>query len=53
MFRAFDLSQTQANSYFLTGLMTRRSLQTKVGSSSTGRSYSVAYGDLDHFKHAE
>lgn len=51
MLRAFEVSQTQANSDSLTGLMTRRSLETAVRElQATGTSYSVAYGDLDHFK---
>ncbi len=51
MLRAFELSQTQANSDSLTGLMTRRSLETAVRElQATGKPYAVAYGDLDHFK---
>jgi diguanylate cyclase (GGDEF)-like protein len=51
MLRAFEVSQTQANSDSLTGLMTRRSLETAVRDlHATGTQYSVAYGDLDHFK---
>jgi diguanylate cyclase (GGDEF)-like protein len=51
MLRAFEVSQTQANSDSLTGLMTRRSLETAVRDlHTTGTSYVVAYGDLDHFK---
>jgi diguanylate cyclase (GGDEF)-like protein len=51
MLRAFEVSQTQANSDSLTGLMTRRSLETAVRElHSTGTPYAVAYGDLDHFK---
>jgi diguanylate cyclase (GGDEF)-like protein len=51
MLRAFAVSRTQANSDSLTGLMTRRSLETAVRElHSTGTPYSVAYGDLDHFK---
>ena len=51
MLRAFEMSQTQANSDSLTGLMTRRSLETAVRElASTGTPYAVAYGDLDHFK---
>jgi diguanylate cyclase (GGDEF)-like protein len=51
MLRAFEVSQTQANSDSLTGLMTRRSLETTVQTlHETGTPYSVAYGDLDHFK---
>ncbi len=51
MLRAFEVSQTQANSDSLTGLMTRSSLETAVRElHATGTPYSVAYGDLDHFK---
>jgi len=51
MLRAFEVSQTQANSDSLTGLMTRRSLETAVRKlRDTGTPYAVAYGDLDHFK---
>jgi diguanylate cyclase (GGDEF)-like protein len=51
MLRAFEVSQTQANSDSLTGLMTRRSLETAIRDLyATGTPYSVAYGDLDHFK---
>ncbi len=51
MLRAFELSQAQANSDSLTGLLTRRSLETSVRKlQDTGTPYSVAYGDLDHFK---
>jgi diguanylate cyclase (GGDEF)-like protein len=51
MLRSFEVSQTQANSDSLTGLMTRRSLETAVRDlHTTGTPYSVAYGDLDHFK---
>ena len=51
MLRAFEMSQTQANSDSLTGLMTRRSLEAEVRDlRATGTPYAVAYGDLDHFK---
>ncbi|HEX4433594.1 MAG TPA: GGDEF domain-containing protein [Acidimicrobiales bacterium] len=51
MLRAFAVSQTQANSDSLTGLMTRRSLETAVRElHNADTSYAVAYGDLDHFK---
>ena len=51
MLRAFEVSQTEANSDSLTGLTTRRSLETAVRDlRATGMSYSVAYGDLDRFK---
>jgi diguanylate cyclase (GGDEF)-like protein len=51
LLRAFELSQTQANSDSLTGLMTRRSLESGIRElQASGSSYAVAYGDLDHFK---
>jgi diguanylate cyclase (GGDEF)-like protein len=51
MLRAFAQSQTQANTDSLTGLLTRRSLESSVrGLQDSGASYTVAYGDLDHFK---
>ena len=51
MLRAFAVSQTQANSDSLTGLMTRRSLETEARELlDTGTPYSLAYADLDHFK---
>ena len=51
MLRAFAMSQTQANSDSLTGLMTRRSLESGVRELvDTGTPYSLAYADLDHFK---
>lgn len=51
MLRAFELSQTEANSDSLTGLMTRRSLDSRIRDlQNEGTSYAVAYGDLDHFK---
>jgi diguanylate cyclase (GGDEF)-like protein len=51
MLRAFAQSQTQANTDSLTGLLTRRSLESSVrGVQDSGASYTVVYGDLDHFK---
>ena len=52
MLRAFAVCpETQANSDSLTGLMTRRSLETGVRELlDTGTPYSLAYADLDHFK---
>jgi diguanylate cyclase (GGDEF)-like protein len=51
MLRAFELSQTEANSDSLTGLLTRRSLESGVRDLlESDVPYSVAYGDLDHFK---
>jgi diguanylate cyclase (GGDEF)-like protein len=51
MLRAFSESRIEADSDSLTGLLTRRSLASHVRDlQDTGSSYSVAYGDLDHFK---
>jgi diguanylate cyclase (GGDEF)-like protein len=51
MLRAFELSNTQANTDSLTGLLTRRSLESSVRELADGdATYVVAYGDLDHFK---
>jgi diguanylate cyclase (GGDEF)-like protein len=51
MLRAFQVSETEANSDSLTGLLTRRSLQSRTRDlRESGLSYSVAYADLDHFK---
>ncbi len=51
MLRAFEVSQTEANSDSLTGLLTRRSLQSRARDlHENGVSYALAYGDLDHFK---
>jgi len=51
MLRAFEQSQTQANSDSLTGLVTRRSLEIRIRDlQSSGEPYAIAYGDLDHFK---
>ena len=51
MLRAFDRSQRQARTDPLTGLLNRRSLENRVRDFHTnGVRYSVAYGDLDHFK---
>jgi len=51
MLRAFEKSETQARSDPLTGLLNRRSLENQVRDlQREGRGYSLAYGDLDHFK---
>jgi len=51
MLRAFELSTAQANTDSLTGLLTRRSLEGGVRDLlEAGITYTVAYGDLDHFK---
>jgi diguanylate cyclase (GGDEF)-like protein len=51
MLRAFQVSETEANSDSLTGLLTRRSLQNRTRElRESGLSFAVAYGDLDHFK---
>jgi diguanylate cyclase (GGDEF)-like protein len=49
--RAFEVSETRANSDSLTGLLTRRSLQTRVRElHERDAQFVVAYADLDHFK---
>ncbi len=51
MLRAFQVSETEANSDSLTGLLTRRSLQNRTRDlRESGLSFAVAYADLDHFK---
>ena len=51
MLRAFEMSQTEANSDSLTGLVTRRSLEARTRDlHASGDPYAVAYGDLDYFK---
>jgi diguanylate cyclase (GGDEF)-like protein len=51
MLRALEVSQTQANTDSLTGLLTRRSLEHRILEfHDSGVPYAVAYGDLDHFK---
>jgi diguanylate cyclase (GGDEF)-like protein len=51
MIRAFETSETQAHTDPLTGLLNRRSLENQVHDlRNEGTSYSLAYGDLDHFK---
>ena len=51
MLRAFRVSQIEANSDSLTGLLIRRSLQSQARDlQERGLSYALAYGDLDHFK---
>jgi diguanylate cyclase (GGDEF)-like protein len=51
MLRAFEVSRREANSDSLTGLVTRRSLESEVRNLQEGGvPYAVAYGDLDHFK---
>jgi diguanylate cyclase (GGDEF)-like protein len=51
MLRAFEVSQRLANSDSLTGLVTRRSLEVEVRTlQESAAPYTVAYGDLDHFK---
>jgi diguanylate cyclase (GGDEF)-like protein len=52
MLRAFSRSETEAHTDQLTGLLNRRSLEDEVHRIiDSGQSYTVAYGDLDHFKH--
>jgi diguanylate cyclase (GGDEF)-like protein len=51
MLRAFEVSEGEANSDSLTGLMTRRSLERSTKElQESGELYSIAYADLDHFK---
>ena len=51
MLRAFEKSETQAQSDPLTGLLNRRSLENQVNDlQRSSTPYSLAYGDLDHFK---
>jgi diguanylate cyclase (GGDEF)-like protein len=51
MLRAFSRSETEAHTDQLTGLLNRRSLDDEVHRIvDSGQSYTVAYGDLDHFK---
>ncbi len=51
MIRAFETSETQAHTDPLTGLLNRRSLENRVRDlHREGIPYSLAYGDLDHFK---
>ena len=51
MLRAFATSETQARTDPLTGLLNRRSLEHRVRDlHREGTPYSLAYGDLDHFK---
>ena len=49
--RALEASETQAHTDPLTGLLNRRSLENQVQDlRDEGNAYTVAYGDLDHFK---
>jgi diguanylate cyclase (GGDEF)-like protein len=51
MLRAFSRSETEAHTDQLTGLLNRRSLEDEVHRiAESGQAYTVAYGDLDHFK---
>ncbi len=51
MLRAFEKSETQARTDPLTGLWNRRSLDNRMRQlAESGVVYTVAYGDLDHFK---
>jgi diguanylate cyclase (GGDEF)-like protein len=51
MLRAFARSETQAHTDPLTGLLNRRSLDTRTRDlTDQGLPFVVAYGDLDHFK---
>lgn len=49
--RAFQRSETQAATDPLTGLLNRRTLEERVAAVlRAGRTVTVAFGDLDHFK---
>jgi diguanylate cyclase (GGDEF)-like protein len=51
MLRAFEKSETQARTDPLTGLWNRRSLEHRVRELARDATpYTLAYGDLDHFK---
>lgn len=51
LLRAFAASESQARTDPLTGLWNRRTLENSVGEiSDVGVPYTVAFGDLDHFK---
>ena len=51
MLRAFSKSEVQAHTDPLTGLMNRRSLEVEVHAlAEHDLPYTVAFGDLDHFK---
>src|SRR4029079_14869275 len=51
MLRAFENSEVQARTDPLTGLWNRRSLENRANDlARDGTPYSLAYGDLDHFK---
>jgi diguanylate cyclase (GGDEF)-like protein len=51
LLRAFENSQMQAHTDPLTGLLNRRSLEHNVRElHRDGTPYTLAYGDLDHFK---
>ncbi len=51
MVRAFEKSEMQAHSDPLTGLLNRRSLEDRVRDLHyEATQYTLAYGDLDHFK---
>jgi diguanylate cyclase (GGDEF)-like protein len=51
MLRSLQVFEIEANSDSITGLLTRRSLQSQTRElRESGLSFAVAYGDLDHFK---
>jgi diguanylate cyclase (GGDEF)-like protein len=51
MLQAFSRSETEAHTDPLTGLLNRRSLEDEVHRiTDSGQGYTIAYGDLDHFK---
>ncbi|MFN7915673.1 MAG: diguanylate cyclase [Vicinamibacterales bacterium] len=48
--RAFERTQVQASTDVLTGLLNRRSVESRVRKLAPGRPYAVLLADLDHFK---
>lgn len=48
--RAFERTQVQASTDMLTGLLNRRSVESKVRRLGQGKPFAVLLADLDHFK---
>jgi diguanylate cyclase (GGDEF)-like protein len=48
--RAFERTQVQASTDVLTGLLNRRSLESRVRRLPAGKPYAVVVADVDHFK---
>lgn len=48
--RAFERTQVQASTDVLTGLLNRRSVESRVRKLGQGKPYAVLLADLDHFK---